>query len=77
VSTQWPVVSRVLHFDTHEWILIFFGRNVTDKVDNEKPLYYATSNVLTCACALPGKTGKDKNQIFTGRRNARIESAVL
>jgi len=29
--------------------LIFYGRNVTDKVDNQKPLYYATSNNL-CLC---------------------------
>ena len=32
------------NFDAHEWILIFFGRNVTDKVGNQKTLYYATSN---------------------------------
>jgi len=25
-------------FDTHEWILIFFGRNVTAKVGNQKTL---------------------------------------
>jgi len=31
-------------FDAHEWILIFFGRNVTDKVGNQKTFYYATSN---------------------------------
>ena len=37
------------NFDTHEWILIFFGRNVTDKVRNEKLLYYATLNNL-CFC---------------------------
>jgi len=37
------------NFDTHEWILIFFGRNVTDKVGNQKTLYYATSNNL-CFC---------------------------
>ena len=30
------------NFDAHEWILIFFGRNVTDKVGNQKTLYYAT-----------------------------------
>ena len=36
-------------FDTHEWILIFFGRNVIDKVGNRKMLYYATSNNL-CLC---------------------------
>jgi len=37
------------NFDAREWILIFFGRNVTDKVDNQKTLYYATSNNL-CFC---------------------------
>ena len=38
------------NFDTHEWILMFFfGRNVTDKVGNQKTLYYATSNNL-CFC---------------------------
>jgi len=26
------------NFDTHEWILIFFGRNFTDKVGNQKTL---------------------------------------
>jgi len=29
------------NFDAHEWILIFFGRNVTDKVGNQKTLYLA------------------------------------
>jgi len=37
------------NFDAHEWILIFFGRNVTGKVGNQKTLYYATSNNL-CFC---------------------------
>jgi len=37
------------NFDTHKWILIFFGRNVTDKVGNQKTLYYATSSNL-CFC---------------------------
>jgi len=37
------------NFDTHEWILIFFGRNVTDEAGNQKTLYYATSNNL-CFC---------------------------
>jgi len=36
------------NFDAHEWILIFFGRNVTNKVGNQKVLYYATSNNLCC-----------------------------
>jgi len=26
------------NFDAHEWILIFFGTNVTDKVGNQKTL---------------------------------------
>jgi len=34
------------NFDTVEWNLIFFGRNVTDKVGNQKTLYYVTSNTL-------------------------------
>ena len=37
------------NFDTHERILIFFGRNVTDKVGNQKTLYYAISNNF-CFC---------------------------
>jgi len=32
------------NFDTHEWILIFLGRHVTDKGGNQKTLYYAISN---------------------------------
>jgi len=37
------------NFDTHEWILIFFDRNVTDKAGNQKTLYYATlSNLYFC-----------------------------
>jgi len=35
--------------DTRERILIFCGRNTTDKVRNQKALYYATSNNL-CFC---------------------------
>jgi len=37
------------NFETHEWILIFFGGNVTDKVGNQKTLYYATSS-KSCFC---------------------------
>jgi len=37
------------NFGSHEWILIFFGRNVTDKVGNQKTLYYATRNNF-CFC---------------------------
>jgi len=37
------------NFDTCERILIFFGRNVTDKVSSKKTLYLATSNNV-CFC---------------------------
>jgi len=37
------------NFDTCEQILIFFGKHVTNKVSNQKTLYYATSNNL-CLC---------------------------
>jgi len=47
------------NFDTHEWILISFGRNVTDEVGNQKTLYVPPQ--VTCAFALPGKTGKHEN----------------
>jgi len=50
------------NFDTHEWILTFFGRNVTDKVGNQKR--FAMPPQITCASALPGKTGKHENHIF-------------
>jgi len=47
------------NFDTHEWILIFFGRNVTDKVGNQKTLYYATPNNLCfCSTCQNGETRK-------------------
>ena len=39
-----------------------FGKNVTDEVDNQKTLYYATSNNL-CFCTT-GKTGEHENHIF-------------
>ena len=51
------------NFDAHEWILIFFGRNVTDKVGNQKTLYMPPQ--ITCASALPVKTGKRENHIFS------------
>jgi len=40
-----------------------FGRNVTDKVGNQKTLYYATSNNL-CFCTTWKKMGKHENHIF-------------
>jgi len=53
------------NFDTHEQSLICFGRNVTDKVSNQKALYYATSNNLCFCTGLPGKTGKHENCIHS------------
>jgi len=51
------------NFDTHEQILIFFGRNTADKVSNPKMLYYASaSNNLS---ALPGKMGNMKIAFFS------------
>jgi len=50
------------NFDKCECILIFFRRDVTDKVSNQKTLYYATA--ITRASALPGKTRKHENCIF-------------
>jgi len=52
------------NFDTHEQILIFFGRNVTDKVGNQKMLKYATSNNL-CFCATWQSGGNTKITLFT------------
>jgi len=50
------------NFDTHEWISIFFGRYVNDKVRNQRRLTMPPQ--ITCASALPGKTGKQENRIF-------------
>jgi len=47
------------NFDTCERTLAFFGRNVTDKVSNQKTLYCATSNNL-CFCIK-----KHENCIFS------------
>jgi len=47
------------NFDTQEQILIFFGRDVIDKVGNQKALYYATSNNLCfCTTCQNGETKK-------------------
>jgi len=46
------------NFDTREWILTFFGRNVIDKVSCHKILYYATSsNLYFCTTWQNGKHG--------------------
>jgi len=42
--------------------LIFFGRNVTDKVSNQKTLYYTTSN-NSCFCTT-WQSGKHENCIL-------------
>ena len=51
------------NFDAHEWILIFFGRNVTDKVDNQTTLYYASSNNL-CFCTT-WQNGETRKSYFS------------
>jgi len=50
--------SACYNFDTHERILIFFGRNATNKVRSQKTLYYATSSNL-CFCTTR-QSGKQK-----------------
>jgi len=52
------------NFDSHEWILIFFGRNVTDEVGNQETLYYATSNNL-CFCTTWQNGETQKFTFFT------------
>ena len=52
------------NFDAHEWTLIFFGRNVTDKVGIQKTLYSTMPPQIYCASALPDKTQKHENHIF-------------
>jgi len=56
--------SVCYNFDIRERILIFFGRNVTDKVSNQKTLY-CVLHQITCTSALSGKTGKHENRIFS------------
>ena len=51
------------NFDTRKRILIFFGRNVTDKVSNQKR--FTMPPQITCASALPGKTEKKKIAFFS------------
>jgi len=46
-------------FDTYQWILIFFGRNITDYVGNQKMPYYAIScNLCFCTTRQNGETRK-------------------
>jgi len=62
-------IHRVSKQTSHLWLAItlmhvngfwfFFGRNVTDKVGNQKTLYYATSNNLCfCTTCQNGETWK-------------------
>jgi len=47
------------NFGACEWILKIFGRNVADKVGNQKTLYCATSNNLCfCTTCQNGETWK-------------------
>ena len=50
------------NFDAHEWILTFFGRNVTNKVDNQKT--FTMPPQITCASVLHGKARKHENHTF-------------
>jgi len=61
------------NFDKHERILILFGRNVTDKVGNQKTLYYATSSNL-CLCTT-WQNGEYENHIFHSNA-VLVESAA-
>ena len=47
------------NFDTHKWILIFFGRNVTEEVGNQTTRY-ATLNTL-CLCTT-WRNGETRNR---------------
>jgi len=51
------------NFDTRERILIFFGRNVTDKVGNHKTFYCVAWNNF-CFCTT-WQRGKHENRIFS------------
>jgi len=52
------------NFDPCERTLIFFGRNVTDKLSNEKKLYYATSsNLCFCSTWQNGETRKLRSSL--------------
>jgi len=59
------------NFDMRERILMFFGRNATDKGDNQKTFYCATSRNL-CFCTT-WQNGKHENCIFTRCISALLE----
>ena len=68
-----PIQLHRVSKTSHIWLAITlthvngfwysFGRNVTNKVGNQKTLYYMLPQ-LTCASVLPDKTGKHENCIF-------------
>ena len=70
VSTN---VSRLVcyNYDTCEWILTFFGRNITDKVANQMTLYYAY------ASALPAKMAKHENCICSLKRQNSTRRCLI
>jgi len=59
------------NFDTCEWILTFFGRNITDKVANQMTLYYAY------ASALPAKMAKHENCICSLKRQNSTRRCLI
>ena len=48
------------NFDTHEWMLIFFGRNITEEVGNQTRLHYAILYTL-CFCTT-WRNGETRNR---------------
>jgi len=54
------------NFDTRERIFIFLSRKITHKERNQK--HFTTPPQVKCASALPGKTGKHENRIFSLKR---------
>jgi len=72
VSKNVPPVD-CYNVDAHEWILMFSGRNVTDKVGSQKTLYYATSNNLCfCTTCQNGETRKSPNAPVRCLRERKI-----
>jgi len=66
------------NFDTHEWILILFGRNVTDKVGNQNTLYYSTSNNLYfCTTWQNGETRKSHFSLDCVTRTMHLYAVFL
>jgi len=61
VSKNVPPLARY-NFDTHEWILILCGRNVTNKVGNQKSLYIFShfAYFLISACMWSSHYGLDR-----------------